>query len=111
MNICKEEVKPFPPVINQVEKYLECFSIQSSCLKIYFGSLDMRLLLNILTETQVRKCPLRIMIISSPTLIILQGLWAALLILELFDPEFRALFKAKLAKVARRNTNESISLL
>ena len=57
LNICKEEVKPFPPVINQVEKYSECFSIQFSCLKIYFGSLDMRLLLNILTETQVRKCP------------------------------------------------------
>ena len=31
--------------------------------------------------------------------IFFQGLWAALLILELFDPEFRALFKAKLAKV------------
>ena len=37
---------------------------------------------------------------------LLQGLWAALLILELFDPEFRALFKAKLAKVTRRNINQ-----
>ena len=101
-------MKPFPPVINQVEKYSECFSIQFSCLKIYFGSLDMRLLLNILTETQVRKCPLQNFDhpLSNYTSV-LQGLWAALLILELFDPEFRALFKAKLAKVARKNTNES----
>ena len=98
MNICKEEVKPFPAVIDQVENQnqTECFSI--CCLQIYFGSLDMRLLLNILTETQVT--------VSSPTMSFLQGLWAALLILELFDPEFRALFKAKLAKVGRRNTNQ-----
>ena len=34
---CKEEMRPFPPVIES----------------IYFKSLDMRLLLNILTETQV----------------------------------------------------------
>ena len=39
-----------------------------------------------------------------------QGLWAALLILELFDPEFRALFKAKLAKVAGSNTKALSSL-
>ena len=28
LNICKEEVKPFPPVIDQVEKYTECFSMK-----------------------------------------------------------------------------------
>ena len=44
----------------------------------------MRLLLNILTETQ--------------------GLWAPLLILELFDPEFRALFKVRLAKVCKASS-------
>lgn len=64
MNICKEEVKPFPRVIDE----------------IYFHSLDMRLLLNILTETN--------------------GLWAPLLILSLFDPNFRQLFNAQLAKVS-----------
>ena len=56
MNVCKDEVKPFPRVIDE----------------IYFHSLDMRLLLNILTETN--------------------GLWAPLLILSLFDPNFRQLF-------------------
>ena len=28
LNICKEEVKPFPPVIEQVEKYTECFPMK-----------------------------------------------------------------------------------
>ena len=42
------------------------------------------------------------MALRSPLSVLLQGLWAALLILELFDPEFRALFKAKLAKVDDR---------
>ena len=60
MNVCAEEVKPFPRVINE----------------IYFHSLDMRLLLNILTETH--------------------GLWAPLLILSLFDPNFRQLFNVRL---------------
>ena len=56
MNVCREEVKPFPRVIEE----------------IYYSSLDMRLLLNILTETN--------------------GLWAPLLILSLFDPNFGQLF-------------------
>ena len=67
----------------------------------------MRLLLNILTETQVALC---ILCITFPTMSFLQGLWAALLILELFDPEFRALFKAKLAKVAGSNTRDYLPL-
>ena len=59
MNLCKEEVKPFPTIIDE----------------IYYHSLDMRLLLNILTETH--------------------GLWAPLLILSLFDQNFRQLFKVR----------------
>jgi len=69
MNVCKEEVKPFPRVIEE----------------IYYSSLDMRLLLNILTETN--------------------GLWAPLLILSLFDPNFRQLFNAQLAKVSSTTPN------
>jgi len=69
MNVCREEVKPFPRVIEE----------------IYYSSLDMRLLLNILTETN--------------------GLWAPLLILSLFDPNFRQLFNAQLAKVSSTTPN------
>lgn len=70
MNVCKDEVKPFPRVIAE----------------IYFHSLDMRLLLNILTETN--------------------GLWAPLLILSLFDPNFRQLFNPQLAKVSSTTPNK-----
>ena len=59
MLLCEDQVRPFPRVIRE----------------LYFHSTDMRLLLNILTETN--------------------GLWAPLLILALFDQSFRQLFKGR----------------
>ncbi|XP_023323261.1 uncharacterized protein LOC111697470 [Eurytemora carolleeae] len=64
LNKCQQDMKPFPSTINS----------------IYFKSTDMRLLLNILTETK--------------------GLWASLRILSLFDSSFRQIFKPQLEKVS-----------
>ena len=110
LNICKEEVKPFPPVIDQVEEYTECYPIKcavafrSTLAHLTCASYSTFWLRHRWPSSEFGSLALQLWVS------ILQGLWAALLILELFDPEFRALFKAKLAKVTGGNTKALYSL-
>ena len=72
LNKCKQDIHPFPPVIEN----------------LYFKSLDMRLLLNILTETR--------------------GIRASLTVLSLFDAQFRQLFKPQLEKVVSSASKKTL---